>query len=166
MIAQTKKTKQGRRRRPQRSPAGFYQLKKKEAETKPFKKIGAQGMIEPAGNGLPAMPKLEKGKLRIIVLGGNEEVGRNCTLMEYDDDIILIDLGLQFPEEDMPGIDYIIPNVSYLKGKEKNVRGVVFSHGHLDHIGAAPILLKKLNYPPIIGRDLTLALIKKKVEEH
>ena len=74
-------------------------------------------------------------------------------------------MGMQFPEEDMPGIDYIIPNTSYLKGKEKNIRGVILSHGHLDHIGAAPILLKKLNYPPIIGRDLTLAMVKKKMED-
>src|SRR3989339_470712 len=62
-------------------------------------------------------------KLRIIVLGGCEEVGRNCTLIEYKNDIILVDMGLQFPEEDMPGVDYIIPNMSYLKGKEKNIRG-------------------------------------------
>ncbi|PIP25226.1 MAG: ribonuclease J, partial [Candidatus Moranbacteria bacterium CG23_combo_of_CG06-09_8_20_14_all_41_28] len=84
---------------------------------------------------------------------------------EYGNDIVIIDMGLQFPEEDMPGIDYIIPNVNYLKGKEKNIRGVIFTHGHLDHIGAAPILLKQLGYPPVISRDLTLALIKHKVED-
>src|SRR3990172_9742735 len=110
--------------------------------------------------------KKSEGALRVIPIGGQEEVGRNMTVFEYGGDIVILDMGIQFPEEDMMGIDYIIPNVSYLKGKEKNIRGVVFSHGHLDHIGAAPILLKKLNYPPIIGRDLTLALIKKKVEEH
>ncbi|MFA6193518.1 MAG: ribonuclease J [Parcubacteria group bacterium] len=106
-----------------------------------------------------------KNALRIIPLGGQEEVGRNMTLFEYGGDIVILDMGLQFPEEDMPGIDYIIPNTSYLKGKEKNIRGVILSHGHLDHIGAAPILLKKLNYPPIIGRDLTLAMVKKKMED-
>ena len=95
-----------------------------------------------------------------------EEVGRNMTVFEYGDDIIILDMGIQFPEEDMPGIDFIIPNVSYLKGKEKNIRGVIFSHGHLDHIGAAPLLLKKLGYPTIIGRDLTIALIKKRMEEY
>jgi ribonuclease J len=87
------------------------------------------------------------------------------TLFEYGGDIVILDMGLMFPEEDMPGIDYIIPNTNYLKGKEKNIRGVILSHGHLDHIGAAPILLKKLNYPPIVGRDLTLALVKKKMED-
>lgn len=103
--------------------------------------------------------------LRITPLGGNEEVGRNMTLFEYGGDIIILDMGIQFPEEDMPGIDYIIPNISYLKGKERNVKGVILSHGHLDHIGAAPILLKELSYPPIVGRDLTLALVKKKMED-
>lgn len=106
-----------------------------------------------------------KDTLRIIPIGGQEEVGRNMTIFEYDGDIVILDMGMMFPEEDMPGIDYIIPNISYLKGKEKQVRGVIFSHGHLDHIGAAPILLKQLGYPAIIGRDMTLALVKKKMED-
>jgi len=75
-------------------------------------------------------------------------------------------MGLQFPEEDMPGIDYIIPNIEYLKGQEKNIRAVVFSHGHLDHIGAAPILLEKLGNPIIIGRDLTIEMIKHRQEDY
>ncbi len=111
------------------------------------------------------IPAIPAETLRIIPLGGQEEVGRNMTVFEYGNDIVIIDMGVQFPEEDMPGIDYIVPNVSYLKGKEKNIRGVIFTHGHLDHIGAAPILLKQLNYPTIIGRDFTLALIQRKVED-
>lgn len=103
--------------------------------------------------------------LRITPLGGNEEVGRNMTLFEYDGDIIILDMGIQFPEEDMPGIDYIIPNISYLKGREKNIRGVLLSHGHLDHIGAAPLLLRELGYPPVVGRDMTLALVKKRMDD-
>ena len=106
-----------------------------------------------------------KDNLRIIPLGGNEEVGRNMTIFEYDGDIVILDMGMMFPEEDMPGIDYIVPNIDYLKGKEKQIRGVVLSHGHLDHIGAAPILLKQLGYPPVIGRDMTIALVKKKMED-
>jgi len=109
--------------------------------------------------------KTTKNALRIIPLGGCEEVGRNMTVFEYGEDIVILDMGLQFPEEDMPGIDYVIPNVEYLKGKEKNVRGVIFSHGHLDHIGAAPILLKKLGNPQIIGRPLTLEMVKHRVED-
>lgn len=103
--------------------------------------------------------------LKIIPLGGCEEVGRNMTCFEYGQDIVILDMGLQFPEEDMPGIDYVIPNVEYLKGKEKNIRGVIFSHGHLDHIGAAPILLQKLGNPQIIGRPLTLEMVKHRVED-
>jgi len=104
--------------------------------------------------------------LKIYPLGGQEEVGRNCTIFEYDNDIIILDMGMQFADEDMPGIDYIIPNVASLRGKEKNIRGVIFSHGHLDHIGAAPILLEQLGNPPIIGRKLTLAMIKHRQEDY
>ena len=104
--------------------------------------------------------------LRIIPIGGCEEVGRNMTVFEYGNDIVILDMGLQFPEEDMPGIDYIIPNIKYLQGKEKRIRAVIFSHGHLDHIGAAPILLEKLGYPPVVGMPLTLALIKHRQEDY
>jgi ribonuclease J len=106
-----------------------------------------------------------KKRLRIIPVGGQEEVGRNMTIFEYGNDIVIVDMGVQWPEEDMPGVDYIVPNASYLKGKEHLIRGVIFTHGHLDHIGAAPILLKQLNYPTIIGRDFTLALVKHKVDD-
>ncbi len=109
--------------------------------------------------------KKKRPTLRIIPIGGQEEVGRNMTVFEYGNGIIILDMGMQFPEEDMPGIDYIVPNATYLKGKENKIRGVLFSHGHLDHIGAAPILLDQLNYPMIAGRPLTLALIKKRVED-
>jgi len=107
----------------------------------------------------------QEQNLKIIPLGGCEEVGRNMTVFEYGSDIVILDMGIQFPEEDMPGIDYVIPNIEYLKGKEKNIRGVIFSHGHLDHIGAAPILLSKLNYPQIIGRPLTIEMVKQRVED-
>lgn len=88
------------------------------------------------------------------------------TVFEFGNDIVILDMGVQFPEEDMPGIDYVIPNIAYLKGKERNIRGVVFSHGHLDHIGAAPILLEKLGNPLIIGRPLTIALIKRRQDDY
>src|SRR3989338_5942927 len=104
----------------------------------------------PANSPKPLLNNAEK-KLRVTVLGGLEEIGRNCTLIEYGDDIIIIDLGLQFPEEDMPGIDYIIPNMSYLKGKEKNIRGVIITHGHYDHIGAIPHTVPQIGNPPIYG---------------
>lgn len=107
----------------------------------------------------------DKNKLKVIVLGGVEEVGRNCTLLEYGDDIIMIDAGLQFPEEDMPGIDYIIPNISYLRGKERKVRGIIITHGHYDHIGGIPFIAPRLGNPPIFGLPLTLGIIKKRQED-
>lgn len=116
--------------------------------------------------GLKPMLWKPEENLKIIPLGGCEEVGRNMTVFEYGQDIVILDMGLQFPEEDMPGIDYVIPNTEYLKGKEKNIKAVIFSHGHLDHIGAAAILLKKLGNPPIIGRPLTMEMIKHRVEDH
>lgn len=105
-------------------------------------------------------------KLRVIVLGGCEEVGRNCTLIEYKNDIVLIDMGLQFPEEDMPGVDYIIPNMSYLKGKEKNIRGVIITHGHYDHIGAIPHTIPQIGNPPIFALPVSAAIIKRRQEDY
>lgn len=118
------------------------------------------------GGATLAIPKAPSDVLRIIPIGGCEEVGRNMTVFEYQDDIVILDMGVQFPEEDMPGIDYVIPNIRYLAGKEKNVRGVIFSHGHLDHIGAAPLLLEKLGYPVVAAMPLTLALIKRRQEDY
>ncbi|MFA7377517.1 MAG: ribonuclease J [Patescibacteria group bacterium] len=112
------------------------------------------------------IPSINGSHLKIYPLGGQEEVGRNCTVFEYDEDIIILDMGMQFADEDMPGVDYIVPNVSSLRGREKNIRGVIFSHGHLDHIGAAPILLEQLGNPPIIGRKLTLAMVKHRQEDY
>ncbi len=107
-----------------------------------------------------------ENRLKVIVVGGNEEVGRNMTLLEYGNDIVIIDLGLMFPDDDMPGVDYIIPNISYLKGKEKNVRGVFITHAHYDHIGGISHLSPRLGNPPIYSTDLTCAIIKKRHEDH
>jgi len=104
-------------------------------------------------------------KLKIMVLGGLEEVGRNMTVFEYDKEIIIVDMGLQFPEEDMPGIDYIIPNVSYLENKTDWIKGVIITHGHYDHIGGIPHLMGKLGNPPIFMGKLTSGIVRKRVEE-
>lgn len=104
-----------------------------------------------------------KNELRIIPLGGLEEIGRNMTLFEYNNRVLIVDMGLQFPETDMPGIDYIIPNISYLtENKEKEVVGVIITHGHLDHFGAVPHLLQRLGNPPIFSTKLTKGLILKR----
>ncbi len=111
---------------------------------------------------------LAKGdeRLRVTVIGGNEEVGRNCTVLEYGNDIIIIDMGLQFPDEDMPGVDYIVPNLTSLKGRERNIRGVIITHGHYDHIGGVPHLMPQLGNPPLFATDLTCAIIAKRQEDH
>lgn len=105
------------------------------------------------------------GKLKVIVLGGLEEVGRNMTVFQYDNEIIIVDMGLQFPEEDMPGIDYIIPNVSYLEDKTDMIKGVIITHGHYDHIGAIPHLMGKLGNPPMFMGKLTAGIVRKRAEE-
>jgi len=110
-------------------------------------------------------PGIGKTKLRVAIVGGAEEVGRNMTMIEYGRDVILIDCGLQFPEEDQPGIDYIIPNVSYLKGREKDVKGIVITHGHYDHIGGIPHLSPVLHHPPIYGTKLTNGIIMKRQDD-
>ena len=106
----------------------------------------------------------QKDKLRVIVMGGLEEVGRNMTIFEYENDIVIVDMGLQFPEEDMPGIDYIIPNVLYLEDKIDKIRGIVITHGHMDHIGGIPHLLSKLGNPPMFMGKLTAGLVRKRCE--
>jgi len=106
-----------------------------------------------------------KDRVKIMILGGNEEVGRNMTIMEYKNDIIIIDMGLMFPEEDMPGVDYIIPNSTYLRNKIKNIRGGIITHGHYDHIGAIPHLCKQLGNPPLFMNALTAGIVKKRQED-
>jgi len=103
--------------------------------------------------------------LKIIPLGGLEEIGRNMMVLEYKDDIIVIDMGLQFPEEDMPGIDYIIPNTSYLKDKRDKIKGVIITHGHYDHIGAIPHSIGRLGNPTIYTTALTRGIILKRQED-
>ncbi len=107
--------------------------------------------------------KIQKN-LRIIPLGGLGEVGRNMTLLEYQKEILIIDMGFRMPEEDMLGIDYIVPNIEYLKGKQKNILGIVFTHGHYDHIGAVPYLIEKIWRPnlEIYASPLTRGIILKR----
>ena len=104
-------------------------------------------------------------RLRIVSLGGVDEVGKNMTVFEYEDDIVVVDCGSIFPKEDMLGVDLVIPDVSYLVAKKKNVRGYLFTHGHEDHIGATPYILRQVP-APLYGTKLTLALVDLKLKEH
>lgn len=111
------------------------------------------------------IPPLENGHIRIIPLGGVEEIGRNMTIFEYGDDIIIVDCGFQFREDSTPGIDYILPNTKYLEDRKHKIRGIFITHGHLDHIGAIPYVIDRIGYPPIYSRRLTTVMIRKRQEE-
>ena len=104
-------------------------------------------------------------KLRIVALGGVDEIGKNMYVFEYEDDIIVVDCGSIFPKEDMLGVDLVIPDVSYLVAKKRNVRGYLLTHGHEDHIGAIPYILRQVP-APMFGTKLTLALVDLKMKEH
>ncbi len=103
--------------------------------------------------------------IRIIPLGGVEEVGRNMTMIEYKDDIIVIDIGFQFKDEDTPGIDYILPNTKYLEDNKHKIRGLFITHGHLDHIGGLPFIIDRIGYPKIFTRQFGAIMIQKRQEE-
>jgi len=103
--------------------------------------------------------------LSIIPLGGVEEIGLNSTVFEYSDDIIIVDAGLMFPEEDMLGVDFVIPDYSYVFENREKIKGIIITHGHEDHTGALPFLLKEIDVP-VYGTPLTIGLIKEKLKEH
>ena len=111
------------------------------------------------------MKKKSNSKLKIIPLGGLEKIGMNITAFEYEDSIIVVDCGLSFPEDDMLGIDLVIPDISYLKSNADKVKGFVITHGHEDHIGALPYVLREINLP-IYTTKLTMGIIEKKLTEH
>ena len=107
----------------------------------------------------------KKSNLKIIALGGLDEIGKNITVFEYEDEIVLVDCGLEFPEDDMLGVDLVIPDVTYLIKNKEKIKGLVITHGHEDHIGAIPYVLKQVNMP-IFATRLTAKLIEHKLEEH
>ncbi len=111
------------------------------------------------------IPPLAPDTIRIIPLGGVEQIGQNCTMIEYNNDIIVIDLGFQFQDEATPGIDYILPNTKYIEEHKSKIRAVLITHGHLDHTGGIPYIMPRIGNPPIYTRNLTALMIRKRQEE-
>ena len=151
----------------QKGPGGKGQSPHRRHRRRSFHQKGPQQQPphQSQPQGKPPVWNPRDGKLRVYPLGGFEQVGRNCFVVELDGDIYIIDLGLQFPDEDMLGIDYLVPDISSLKGKENRIKAILFTHGHLDHIGAVQHLLPQLHFPPCYGTKLTMAMIRKRLDE-
>lgn len=143
------------------------QIKRMMRRQKPMRRFGPTGP-RPAHNtnGTPSMAIPPIGEnIRIIPLGGVEEIGKNMTAIEYGNDIIVIDAGFQFKDEATPGIDYILPNTKYLEERQHQIRGMFITHGHLDHIGGIPYIIDRIGYPTIYTRQFGAVMIQKRQEE-
>ena len=138
-------------------------------EEKPVKKPRTKRIAEPAAAQAEKPAKKTRSKrekqVKIIFLGGVGEIGKNMTAIEYGDDIIIIDAGIIFPTEELPGIDLVAPDISYLVANKSKVRGLLLTHGHEDHIGGVPYFLREIK-APVYGTKLTLALVDNKLREH
>ena len=151
-----------------KAPRKFFSFKQKNTgPTQPPKPtsnpVAAQSTSKPhnshnGGGG-------NHGKLKIIPIGGLNEVGQNMMVIEYGNDMIVIDMGFQFPEEDMLGVDYVLPDFTYIEKNRHKLRGVIITHGHLDHIGGVPYISPKLDNPNFYGTKLTMGLVQKRMEE-
>lgn len=146
--------KRGRPAKKQEAPAAPKKAEKKKSER--------QTHVRKPKN---SAPRKNEKSVKVIALGGLGEIGKNMTLLEFEDDIIIVDCGIGFPEEDMPGVDLVIPNFAYLEENRHKVRGVLLTHGHEDHIGGIPYLLRHFNIP-IYGTALTIGIVKGKLKEH
>ncbi len=111
------------------------------------------------------IPPVENGVIRIIPLGGVEEIGKNMTAIEIGDDIIVIDAGMSFSNEATPGVDYVIPNTTYLEERKDKIRALIITHGHLDHIGGVPLVLSRIGNPPVYSRNLSILMMRKRQAE-
>lgn len=148
----------------QRRPGGSRNNRFQRKNSRPPRRPTGAAKQLPTKKG-EVVPPLAAGHIRIIPLGGVEEIGRNMTIVEYENDIVIIDAGLQFGSTETPGVNYLLPNTSYLEERKDRIRALVITHGHLDHIGALPYLIERLGNPPIYTREFGGMLIKKRHEE-
>ena len=138
----------------------------KKTNNKLYTKVNtAKKQVNFRQNAKKVVKETAKSPLKIIPLGGLEEIGKNCTVFEYENEMIVVDCGLAFPDDEMLGIDIVIPDLTYLKNNKDKIKGIFITHGHEDHIGAVPYLLKEID-APVYSRALTLGLIEGKLEEH
>ena len=107
----------------------------------------------------------KNSKLKIIPLGGLDEIGKNMTALEYGNEMIIVDCGMAFPSDEMPGVDFVINDISYIERNAPKLKGIFLTHGHEDHIGGLPYFLKSVNVP-VYGTRLTIALVENKLKEH
>ena len=145
---------------------GSYQYNNTKGNRRPrVENQGTQNKVVTIKNKTTPIPPPEKGVIRIIPLGGVEEIGKNMTAIEIGDDIIVVDAGMQFKTESTPGIDYIIPNTTYLEERKDKIRAMLVTHGHLDHIGGIPLVMSRIGNPPLYSRNLSILVMKKRQEE-
>ena len=158
----TKKTKDSESSKVSRASKGFKSTKSSKATYNALPPV----VNDQREGALVAPPKYRKGSMRIVPLGGLGEIGRNMNVIEYNGHILLIDCGVLFPEEEQPGVDLILPDFHYIQNRLDKVDALVLTHGHEDHIGGVPYLLKMRPDIPLIGSKLTLAFVEAKCEEH
>lgn len=155
-----------RKRRPQARLAARPAVKPAEKQAKTAAAAPKAAAVRDGRSKQPRGSRAEpKGKLRIVSLGGLHEIGKNMTLIEYGDDIVVVDCGIAFPDEDMLGIDLVIPDITYLEKNKEKIRGILLTHGHEDHIGSLPYVLRTIS-PEVYGTRLTLGIVEKKLSEH
>lgn len=137
----------------------YSKFGKSAARPSPAKKNYVGGSIS------PKIPDPEEGVIRIIPLGGVEEIGKNMTAIEIGNDIIVVDAGMFFSNEETPGVDYVIPNTTYLEERKDRIRALIITHGHLDHIGGVPVVLSRIGNPTVYSRNLSILMMKKRHTE-
>ena len=155
-------TKQPLKKENKPVPKATKPIEKSQSKVSPSQ---MKAIVENKSGKVRNVTQIKRERLKIIPLGGLEEVGKNITVFEYGNDIILVDCGISFPEDDMLGVDLVTPDISYLVKNKDKVRGMCITHGHEDHIGAIPFVLKQINMP-VYASKLTCGLIKTKLEEH